>query len=128
MPFLWSEADGMIPVPLPDGTTTGSARGVNADGWVVGTASSAFAVPFLYDGTATYRLQDLIPADSGWDLSTGTSNGAFGIADNGAIVGRGLLNGAITGFVLTPVPEPGAATLMLLAIVHLGWSTRRRGV
>ncbi len=100
MPFVWSESGGMTAIPLPAGTSTGSARGVNADGWVVGTAGGVFAVPFLYDGTSTHRLHDLIPAGSGWDLATGTSNGAFGIADDGTIVGRGLHNGDLTGFVL----------------------------
>ncbi len=119
MPFLWSESDGMLPVPLPTGTSGGSARGVNAQGWVVGNASNAFSVPFLYDGSATYRLQDLIPADSGWDLSMNTSNAAFGVADDGTIVGRGMLDGQITGFVLTLVPEPGGSTLVLLGMVTL---------
>ncbi len=109
MPFLWSEADGTTAIPLPAGASMGSARGVNANGWVVGTGSGVFAVPFLYDGTATYRLQDLVPAGSGWDLSTNTSSGTWGIANDGTIVGRGVLNGAITGFVMTPVPEPGAS-------------------
>lgn len=81
---------------------------MNADGWAVGTGGGQFAVPFLYDGKQTYRLHDLLPAGSGWDLETGTSNGAFGIADDGTIVGRGLLNGALTGFVMRPIPEPSS--------------------
>ncbi|MBK6751529.1 MAG: hypothetical protein IPG67_16425 [Acidobacteria bacterium] len=59
-PFIWTQANGMVAIPFPAGTTQGSARGVNSAGWAVGTASSAFAIPFLYDGTATYRLADLI--------------------------------------------------------------------
>ncbi|MFK8015133.1 MAG: thrombospondin type 3 repeat-containing protein [Gammaproteobacteria bacterium] len=99
--FLWSEVAGMTAVPLPAGTSTAGGRGVNASGWVVGTASSAFAVPFLYDGTATYRLQDLITTGGdGWALQTGTSNGAFSIADDGTIVGRGVLNGTLTAFAM----------------------------
>ena len=117
MPFLWSESNGMTPIPLPLGTSTGSARGVNADGWVVGTGGGQFAVPFLYDGTDTYRLQDLIPAASGWDLATGTSNGAFAIANDSTIVGRGLLNGELTGFVLTLVPEPNSLGLLLMGFL-----------
>jgi uncharacterized membrane protein len=124
MPFLWEESVGMTPIPLPAGTSTGSARGVNADGWAVGTGGGLFAVPFLNDGTATYRLQDLIPTGSGWDLATGTSNGAFGIADDGTIVGRGLLNGEVTGFVLTRVPEPGSLALMMLGLLSV-WRLRR---
>ncbi len=104
--FIWSEATGMTEVPLLPGTTTGSARGVNSAGWVVGTMSSTTAIPFVYDGASTYALNDLIPAASGWDLVSGTSNGAFDIADNGVITGRGLLNGDITGFVMVPDPVP----------------------
>lgn len=108
--FVWSEAEGMTEVPLLPGTTYGSARGVNADGWVVGNMASATSIVFVYDGTQTYRAQDLIPAGSGWDLVGGTSNGAFGIADNGVITGRGLLNGNITGFVMVPVSDCAADT------------------
>ncbi|HEY6563571.1 MAG TPA: hypothetical protein VIY86_03695 [Pirellulaceae bacterium] len=125
LPFLWSESAGMTPVPLPMGTTQGGARGVNASGWVVGTASAATAVPFLYDGVGTYTLQSLLVNPTGWDLISGTSNGAFGIADNGVITGRGLLNGAIRGFALIPVPEPGTCTV-LVAVVLLSIARRRR--
>src|SRR5215216_1681371 len=72
-PFIWTEATGTVAIPFPTGTSQGSARAVNSAGWAVGTASSAFAIPFLYDGGATYRLADLIPAGTGWDLSTNTS-------------------------------------------------------
>ncbi len=108
--FVWTEAGGMVEVPLLAGTSTGSARGVNADGWAVGTMASATSIVFVYDGTQTYRAQDLIPAGTGWDLVGGTSNGAFGIADNGVITGRGLLNGNITGFVMVPVADCAADT------------------
>jgi uncharacterized membrane protein len=61
LPFIWSDQGGMVAVPLATGTSEGSARGVNSAGWVVGNDSSAFSIPFLYDGTNTYRLADLIP-------------------------------------------------------------------
>ncbi|MGE3181667.1 MAG: hypothetical protein AB7N71_08560, partial [Phycisphaerae bacterium] len=112
LPFIWSEGGGMSAVPLIVGTTTGSARGVNADGWVVGNMSSATSIPFLYDGATTFRLQDLLDASgAGWDLVSGTSNGAFGIGDDGTITGRALLNGQVTGFVMTLIPEPTTLTL-----------------
>ncbi len=107
-PFIWTQAGGMVAIPFPAGTTQGSARGVNSAGWAVGTASSAFAIPFLYDGTATYRLADLIPAGTGWDLSTNTSSSALGISDGNVIVGTGVLNGVVHGYAMVPA---GNATI-----------------
>ena len=78
VPFIWTEAGGSQAVPLPLDTSQGGARGVNSDGWVVGTASNAYAIPFLYDGETTYRMADLLPADSGWDLDTNTFSSAHG--------------------------------------------------
>lgn len=103
LPFIWTQASGITAIPLPTGTSSGSARAVNSSGWAVGTASSAFAIPFLYNGTNTYRLADLIPANSGWDLSMNTSSSALGISDNGVIVGTGVLNGQIRAYAMVPV-------------------------
>jgi hypothetical protein len=102
LPFIWSQAGGMVAIPLASGTTQGSARAVNSAGWVVGTASSAFAIPFLYDGATTYRLADLIPAGTGWDLSTNTSSSALGISDNNVIVGTGVYNGQVHAYAMVP--------------------------
>lgn len=113
-PFIWQQGVGMQEIPLLEGTSQGSARGVNAWGQVVGNMSSATSVLFMYDGAQTWRLQDLLVDATGWDLVGGTSNAAFGIADNGTIVGRGLLNGQITAFVMTVVPEPSAIGLWVL--------------
>lgn len=103
LPFIWTQAGGMVAIPLPTGTTQGSARAVNSAGWAVGTASSAFAIPFLYDGTATYRLADLIPANTGWDLSMNTSSSALGISDGNVIVGTGVFNGQVHAYAMVPV-------------------------
>jgi hypothetical protein len=101
-PFIWTLAGGMVAIPLPTGTTQGSARAVNTTGWAVGTASSAFAIPFLYDGANTYRLADLIPAGTGWDLSTNTSSSALGISDSRVIVGTGVFNGQTHAYAMVP--------------------------
>ena len=106
LPFIWSQAGGITAIPLPIGTSSGSARAVNSAGWAVGTASSAFAIPFLYDGTATYRLADLIPAGTGWDLSTNTSSSALGISDTNVIVGTGILNGQVRAYAMVPAARP----------------------
>ena len=81
----------------------GHCSGVNSSGCVVGIASSAFAIPFLYDGTNTYRLADLLPPGSGWDLSTNTSSSALGISENGTIVGTGVRNGETHAYAMIPM-------------------------
>jgi uncharacterized membrane protein len=107
LPFIWSDQGGMVAIPLATGTSQGSGRGVNSAGWVVGTDSSAFAIPFLYDGTNTYRLADLIPPNSGWDLSMNTSSSADGISEDGVIVGTGVHNGETHAYAMVPAaPSP----------------------
>jgi len=115
LPFIWSDQGGMVAVPLATGTSEGSARAVNSAGWVVGNDSSAFSIPFLYDGINTYRLADLIPPNSGWDLSMNTSSSADGISDDGVIVGTGVHNGETHAYAMvpltaspTPTPTPTA--------------------
>src|SRR5438477_3663258 len=107
LPFIWSDQSGIVAVPLASGTSEGSARAVNSAGWVVGNDSSAFSIPFLYDGTNTYRLADLIPPNSGWDLSMNTSSSADGISENDVIVGTGVHNGDIHAYAMVPAaPSP----------------------
>ncbi len=102
LPFIWSSDTGIQAIALPTGTSAGSARAVNASGWAVGTASGLYAVPFLYDGTTTYRLADLIDPASGWDLATNTSSSALGIGDDGTIVGTGVYNGQVHAYAMFP--------------------------
>jgi hypothetical protein len=110
LPFIWSDQGGIIGIPLATGTSEGSARAVNSAGWAVGNDSSAFSIPFLYDGTTTYRLADLLPPNSGWDLSMNTSSSADGISDVFDIVGTGVHNGEIRAYAMvpkiTPPPSP----------------------
>jgi uncharacterized membrane protein len=129
-PFIWTDVGGMVGIPLVPGTTQGIARGVNALGMVVGTDGGAFAVPFLYDGTNSYRLGDLIPAGSGWDLLTNTSSSAMGISDSGMIVGTGVFNGNVHAYAMVPVavPEPCALGLVSAAAGLAICRRRRRAV
>lgn len=111
LPFIWSNQGGIVAIPLAASTSEGSARAVNSDGWVVGNDSSAFSIPFLYDGTNTHRLADLIPPNSGWDLSMNTSSSADGISESGVIVGTGVHNGETHAYAMvpaapTPTPTP----------------------
>ncbi len=109
LPFIWSDAGGIVAIPLAAGTSQGSARAVNSAGWVVGQDSSAFSIPFLYDGTTTYRLADLIPGGSGWDLSMNTSSSALGISDNNVIVGTGVHNGDTHAYAMIPTLQLASA-------------------
>ena len=109
LPFIWSDAGGIVAIPLATGTSQGSARGVNSAGWVVGNDSSAFSIPFLYDGMTTYRLADLLPAGSGWDLSMNTSASALGISDNYVIVGTGVHNGDTHAYAMVPTLQISSA-------------------
>jgi hypothetical protein len=107
LPFIWSDQVGIVAIPLATGTSEGSARAVNSAGWVVGNDSSAFSIPFFYDGATTYRLADLIPPNSGWDLSMNTSSSADGISDDGVIVGTGVHNGETHAYAMVPMsPTP----------------------
>jgi uncharacterized membrane protein len=115
LPFIWTQAGGIVPIPLPVGTSQASARGVNSSGWAVGTASSAFAIPFLYDGTSTHRVADLIPAGTGWDLSTNTSSSALGISEGNIIVGTGVFNGATHAYAMVPVANTSVGGRVLTA-------------
>jgi len=110
LPFIWSDQGGMVAIPLATGTNQGSARAVNSAGWAVGTDSSAFAIPFLYDGINTYRLADLIPANSGWDLSMNTSSSADGISEDDVIVGTGVHNGETHAYAMVPVASSPTPT------------------
>lgn len=119
------------------GTTGGYqdslATAINTLGQIVGTltnvvparsssgtlVSPATGHAFLANSTATSMqdLNQLLPPSSGWELTS-----ASGINDQGAIVGEGIHNGSVHGFLLAPrsdiadpVPEP--TTLAFWAVV-----------
>jgi len=117
--FLWKEQDGM---QLIEGTVgfNSLATGINDVGQIVGYEDLADGsrIGFLYqDGTLT-NLNNLVDASGiGWSGLT-----PLGINGDGQIVGDGLLNGVLTGFLLTPaaspttvfVPESATAGVLLL--------------
>lgn len=111
LPFIWTQSGGAKAIDLPAGTSTGSARGVNNAGWVVGNAGGVYSVPWLYDGNATYDLQSLLPPGSGWDLSTNTSASAMGISEDGIITGTGVFSGGLTHAYAMVPSGPVAAML-----------------
>lgn len=83
-----------------DGST---AYGINNHGQVVGatpTDSGLNYAAFLWECGQTLNLNELIDPATGWALRL-----AYDINDNGQIVGEGIVNGEIHGFLLTPVPN-----------------------
>ena len=80
------------------------ANAINAAGQIVGTANpecQPCAAPIAWlrePGGSLTALSTLIPASSGWTLQQ-----ANGINDRGQIVGAGLHNGTLHGYLLTPV-------------------------
>lgn len=90
--FLWSKGK-MIDLGELSNDTGSDGLGINAWGEVVGTADSQ---AFLYTHGQMHNLNDMIPSNSGWSLRAATA-----INDRGDIVGTGLINGAMRGFLLT---------------------------
>ena len=74
------------------------AWAVNTSGDIVGQSPNASGTPhaFLWKGGVMQDLNDEVDPASGWVLAV-----AYGINDNGVIVGDGYLNGAARGFRLT---------------------------
>lgn len=85
-----------------DGISRSQANAVNAAGQIVGTADPQ-CVPcpapraWLWQAGTLTVLDELIPAGAGWTLQQ-----ANGINDRGQIVGAGLHNGHLRGYLLTP--------------------------
>jgi len=126
VPFIWTQAGGMHAIPLLPGTFMGAGYAVNSAGWVVGTMSGNTAVPFLYDGTSSYALANLIPSGSGWNLLTTITAEAHGVSESGIIVGAGEYNGQTHAFAMIPVPEPSTLLLVGVAGGLAAWRRNRR--
>lgn len=99
------------------------AYSINNSGLVVGSSRLADRPEsdraFLYDGTALFDLNTLIPADSGILLF-----GARGINEGGQIVASGLtgndVNAGFHAFLLTPTSEPVPEPTTMLGVLAFG--------
>jgi probable HAF family extracellular repeat protein len=95
--FLWSNGALTDLIPFP-GDEASAASGINNQGKVVGasgTTSEAIRAVLWEEGVVT-DLNDLIPADSGWQLQYAGSINA-----RGQISGVGIHNGEGRAFLLT---------------------------
>jgi probable HAF family extracellular repeat protein len=112
--FLWQ--DGVMHDLGTLGGDESHGFGINASAQIVGRAwdASGDQLAFLWEDGVMHKLNNLIPADSGWDLTT-----ARGINDLGQIVGSGFHNGEMRAFLLTPIPEPSAPGLLILGALGL---------
>ena len=109
------------PPPLDLGTFGGEyslGLSINDSGEAVGdflTTDGSYHA-FLYDSTGGHDLNDSIDPSSGWTIST-----ANGINNGGQIVGEGLNpQGLYEAYLLTPIPEPSAASLLVVGtlVIH----------
>lgn len=102
--FIWKDGE-MIDLGAFDGADYSMANDLNDKGEVVGFAGNpnaatpdASMAAALWDTKGQLiNLNDMIPADSGWFLSTAVS-----INNKGEITGLGISNGVYRGFVLKP--------------------------
>jgi probable HAF family extracellular repeat protein len=104
-PALWRDSHDTNPVDLGLINTSQFtvATAVNIADEVVGTSDPKCspcetARAWLWRAGAITPLDQLIPAGTGWSALTE----ADGINDQGQIVGAGIHNGAVHGFVMTP--------------------------
>jgi probable HAF family extracellular repeat protein len=117
--FAWSDGGGFVDLGFSKGSTSVGAEGINSAGQVVGyTGANAF----IWSSTGGLKdLNTMIDPASGWRLDA-----AFAINDAGQILGRAQVGTAYRAFLLTPLPEPGAA--LPVAVALLGVRRRHRRV
>lgn len=124
-------ADSLHDLGTLHGGLTSSAADINELNQVVGTSWLVTQLTSLYDPTQYHAflwengtmsdLNDLLPAGSGWILTAATA-----INDSGDIVGTGLLNGQVHGFLLTSgQTQPPTPSQPPVAIVDVDVTTGR---
>lgn len=85
------------------------ALDINDGGQVIGVGDNGDT--FLYQDGVTYDLATLVPRDAGYRLTSVSS-----INNGGQIVGTACGAYACFGVLLSPVPEPGGAALLLAGL------------
>ena len=118
-PAFWNLPSELTQLALPAGKTFGEALDINNLGQIVGTSQGS---ALTWSGGAVADLNALIPQGLGWTLLR-----ANAVNDAGWIVGNGLLNGSDQAFLLVPVPEPSAVTLVAIGTaVYAAYVIKRR--
>jgi probable HAF family extracellular repeat protein len=119
--FLYDE--GFVTALPTLGGESSYAYAINNHSQVVGhsyLASGAFHA-FVYDNGNMTDLNSVIDPAFGWELLF-----AQDINNNGQIVGYGTIGGQGHAFLLTPIPEPSAGLLAVLAMCGLSARPARR--
>ena len=116
-------SDSMVALPNVGGLEYGEAFDINNNGWAVGTCIpsglTGHGIATLWVDGVGYDLNDLIAADSGWELISAT-----GISDDGVIVGQGIYDGQYLAYQISVVPSPAAFSCF--AVGALPMARRRR--
>lgn len=122
--FLWDSIAGMTNLNTNAQLPFGEAYAINSFGTVVGmgggTGTGTAAI--IWDALHGPRdLQGLV-ATVDWDLEA-----ALAVNDLGHIIGYGLRNGSVRGFVAVPVPEPTSFVLLVCGtLLSVSPAIRRR--
>jgi probable HAF family extracellular repeat protein len=104
------------------------AEDINESGVIVGRAfgddgnGNFVNKAYIYQNGQITDLMTLLDNGTGWTELFSAS----AISDNGLIVGAGMYNGEIRGFVLSAVPEPATAGVLAFATASLLTARRRR--
>ena len=121
--LLWHPGEEPVEIGLPGAVGGSAPEGLNNAGMIVG--SSNFGVPRAFVWTQDWGALDLNDmldeTGEGWQLTN-----AFDVNDRGQIVGQGLYQGQLRGFLLTPVPEPIGAIVIATAAGGLMLRPRRK--
>lgn len=113
--------DGTFEVLGTLGLEESWAADVNASEIIVGRAfgivdTKLVEKAFVYENGQMRELRSLLPQDSGWEQLFEAAS----INDHGEIVGTGVYQGEIRGFVATPIPEPSTWLLLTMAMGLVG--------
>lgn len=120
-PLRWREGVAE-PLPLPVESQTAAPHSINDRGWIVGhSGDENIGEPVravLWENGEVFDLNDLIPAETGWELEAATA-----INEWGQIAGFGQIGGERRAFLLTPtgaaleIPTLGRGGAALLALL-----------